>query len=553
MKERIRGELDLEGTITVSHLRIDDEARGEPAHLLIVRHGGSPASVAQFREDGVRDHHYYRPPNEVTLVFLPRRGMVEVCGPSPAFRVDVAASFAEVVLGQDLSNRPLAHRLYNLERFRQSLKLPFYQPDGFRVDGVSVVDVEVRPGHEYHRITLKVAPEDDIEAAAERHFGSLSLFRSAAAFTRVVVAVRFRPEGAKRSKTLNITLSGQNNSNLRSEPNPEYRRLGYELLEHWGIMQKLKAPTPTDVRELLPMLLELYDSCREKMTEQGLITRELDVNSLAAAGFLVPCGFEPEALIDDDDDGADVVEVEPVRRDTAIEMMDARGRSYLSPPQLSRLFRVEDAWIEEAIVKQLLPALDTKALHRIDPCLVSLGAVEVEGQSLDCLLGRQLGVMKVAKRLDTHLRTERRAGIVLNAGDGGPDYLGARLVVSLPDLLRVLPPDERLDGKSLLLAYRQTRLRAEGGTVVELREHSDDIATLLIPGKERLPLFGTNHLTIFRRLVEAHHEGRPAVRSRDLMEGMKAASPSQAFQNWHEIEGIYILKVGLRDGWKLAA
>ena len=108
--------------------------------MIIVRHGGPLSSVATHGEDGGKDWLYYRPSTEATLIYSPsswhRRGVRS----SPSMRQDMAVAFAEVGLGEDLSNKPLSFKLYNLTRFRGSLTLPLHQPGGLRVERVSVVE-----------------------------------------------------------------------------------------------------------------------------------------------------------------------------------------------------------------------------------------------------------------------------------------------------------------------------------------------------------------------------------------------------------------------------
>ena len=93
-------------------------------HALIVRHPGPLSSIPELLEDGRRDRHYYRPPNEATLIYSPADGMVEVCASSPGVRQKLGTCFAVTGLGQDLSNKPITYKHYDLSRFSGSLRLP---------------------------------------------------------------------------------------------------------------------------------------------------------------------------------------------------------------------------------------------------------------------------------------------------------------------------------------------------------------------------------------------------------------------------------------------
>ena len=224
LQKRIVEVLSLEGPVRLSHLTVDEDDADSPSHIVIVRHGDVLTSVAEHRQDGARTWHYYNPSNEITVIYTPSRGVVEVCAKSPSLRQDVAVAFAETGLEQDLSAKPLSFKLYNLSRFRKSLSLPFFEPDGFRLE-LSGLSRRNRPYDPGHRLSLKVTAADDIEAVADRVLGSANVFRKAP-ITRVVIAVQYWPtEGRGRTRTLRIALSHPNRCDLRSERDPELRRL----------------------------------------------------------------------------------------------------------------------------------------------------------------------------------------------------------------------------------------------------------------------------------------------------------------------------------------
>ena len=77
--------------------------------------------------------------------------------------------------------------------------------------------------------------------------------------------------------------------------------------------------------------------------------------------------------------------------------------------------------------------------------------------------------------------------------------------------------------------------------------------SLFIPGKPVLTVVGEKQIKLVQRLVDAYRSGNPAVLTKDLMDGLGSASPSQAFRNWKEqIADIYIGQAeGKRGAWKL--
>ncbi len=152
------------------------ESEEEISHVLILRHAGPLSSVAEHRKDGGRGRHYYEPPNEATLIYMPVQGSVEVCADSPSVRQEVARCFAEAGLGQDLSSKPLAFRLYNLARFRTQLSLPFHEPEGFRVKQIAVVEADVPLGHPLQRLSL--VAQQEREAVSKRTREALAVAKA---------------------------------------------------------------------------------------------------------------------------------------------------------------------------------------------------------------------------------------------------------------------------------------------------------------------------------------------------------------------------------------
>ena len=122
---RIKEVLELRPAISCTVRALDlPKTDAHPASImLIVRHGGPLSSVYNHRDDGRRATIYYRPPNEVTLIYTPSLRQIEVCADSPLVRQQVSDTFAEVALNHDISQKPLTWKRYNLTRFRSSLEL----------------------------------------------------------------------------------------------------------------------------------------------------------------------------------------------------------------------------------------------------------------------------------------------------------------------------------------------------------------------------------------------------------------------------------------------
>jgi hypothetical protein len=140
---------------------------------------------------------------------------------------------------------------------------------------------------------------------------------------------------------------------------------------------------------------------------------------------------------------------------------------------------------------------------------------------------------------------------VLDAGDSGPSFLAAHVVLPIGKYL-ALGSDLALDLDAISLDFDRLRQLARADGSVDLIRHGEKAATLIVPGRTPLALMG-NQIGIFEKLVAAHRRGAPAVRTSELMDGTSARSPQNAFtkERWPQINGVYIAKVGERSGWRL--
>ena len=303
---RVRTELNLTEDCAARHLVVQEGKDDAPLHIVIVRHPGPLSSVAEHRKDGQKDRHYYKPPNEATLFYDPKEGIVEICADSPSVRQDVAVCFAEAALGMDLSNKPLTFLEYDLTELQRTLSLPWVETPGFTIVRAAITELDLRPSNALHRVSLKVTMDDDIGRCVARYLASGNLL-SRGVLCRAAISVRYAPDGGRR-KTLYVSVSYPNRCNLRSNPDAEKRRLGRTLLEGWGILRTSSAMSPGEEFALFPKLLDLYDIHVETMTESELTAHGFDVQQLIDLRLAAPKGRLTNLLIEEDD-GPELVEV----------------------------------------------------------------------------------------------------------------------------------------------------------------------------------------------------------------------------------------------------
>ena len=551
LETRISEKLDLTGPCVITYLSTGQRDSGDEVHYLIARHGGPLSSVSEFRDDGRQGRHYYRPPNEATLVYAPTDNTIEVYAATNGVRQALARSFVEAGLGHDLSNRPLTQKNYDLSRFLTSFQLPVVEVDDFDIIENKVVGAAVWPDGSRRRAALDVDIKDDIERATDELFGARNVFRRAAAISKIAIAVRYRIPAEPRERTLNIALGQANKCNLSSKRSPTERKLGFALLEKWRILHSVEPLSDHDERAVLPALVVLFDQDEKHESGQFFVERGLDVDELLRTGFIVRKGRYTKHWIHDDDASYEA-EISASKKPGFVcyecpvsgQHVDLRRENFDK-------YEINSNWLEEVLLKGLLASLSKKAIERLDRRLIFLGTIDLDANSIPCYLARGLDKPKNLKRVDGLLRarSDQGVGLVLSTGvEDQPSCIGANIVLSIADYL--LDGDEPglLSIERLTDAYLRGRQMARGGTAVDLVKNGPHSAALHIPGKPPCCLIGGNKITIVERLVLAHRRGSPAVTSAELLTGMSVRSPSQAFgsSDWAQIYNVYIGHASVR-------
>ena len=272
--------------------------------LIAVTFFGPYSSQKTVRPDKTTAIFYFRPPDELLLVYSPTKRRIEICSRDSTERRLVARIFAQDTLKHDVSNKPLTQKTYNLARFRNSLRLQIPEHEAYRVRRASITEVQVALGDWSRKVSLSVAAEDDIDETARSVFGAI-IPRSGGGF---VTKVRFHIEhvdGRGRNGTLKFDVFGRNKSTIQSERDPAKRALGYDLLEAWGVLERVSDLSQGQRKARLPELLALYDLTESKVS--GRVLEDLGIDPGEFVASRVP---DPHGLVGRD----------PVRR------RGARGR-----------------------------------------------------------------------------------------------------------------------------------------------------------------------------------------------------------------------------------
>lgn len=552
---RITKVLQLKTNCTIKALDLPPTEVHPASIMLIVRHGGPLSSVYDHRDDGRRGTIYFRPPNEATLIYTPLLRQIEVCADSPVVRQEVAGSFAEVALGQNVSEKPLTWKHYNLSRFRSSLRLEAPRAEGYEIKSVSVLEAEIRLGTWKRKLLLKVSADDDIEQVAESYLRPNNIFRRADSFSRISIAVAYNRAGDEKERTLNITISGTKSCNLQSNKDPDERNLGFALLKEWQILSAFQQIDPTDIRAMLPSLVRLHDRVDDRLNGAHLRELGLDPDRLIKGGLLERCGRQDIVLLEDD--GIDwEAKVMPSATNGMVRTVgpfgEDGGKMLASDMEL---YKINRQWLHETILQFLKPLLSKRAAQILDPDLTMAGSMLIDGTETPVYFARHLDNVNVIGRLDLALRARHRAGagIVLTSSMESPICLGPNVVVSLLSNISSESDGSAISRDGLELAYRSNASLARGGATPQVIRSGQQSATLHIPGRDPLSLVGNEQITIFERLVVAWNSGSPDKQVKELMAGFSSRSPQQAFrpQMWDSIRDVYISRGAKNGYWRL--
>jgi len=148
--------------------------------------------------------------------------------------------------------------------------------------------------------------------------------------------------------------------------------------------------------------------------------------------------------------------------------------------------------------------------------------------------------------------TPSTKGIVFVPVNKRLSFLGTHVVLPLAEML---PNDGRgvIDPTTLEARYRAALAGAAAGDTVTFVKSGDGSALLTIPGKDPWPIVDEKRVQIVERLYEAFQRGVPAMKTGDLLAGVTAGHPSQAFRDeWPSIQGVYLCSPR-RGFWQLCA
>ncbi|MCA8882022.1 MAG: hypothetical protein KDA73_19180 [Rhodobacteraceae bacterium] len=509
--------------------------------LVAVTFFGAYTSHRTVRPDKTTEIVYLRPPDEMLLVYSQERRRIEVCSRDATERRLVANIFAAETLKHDVSNKPLTQKIFNLARFRHSLRLPVPEEEAHRVRRASITEVQVALGDWSRKVSLSVAPDDDIDAIARSVFGTILPKVGGGYVTKVHFHIG-HVDGRGRAGTLQFDVFGRNKSNIQNERDPAKRALGYDLLEAWGVLRRLGDLSVPERREKLPQLLALYDLSDASVWGRTLDELGIEAGKLAGAGFLARTGWSDVILFEDEQLGDAVHNVVAGRSDGQVTLTLSDGGSgpLVSAEDVAR-FEIRFDYLRDALRDTLRPLALNGRVREVAAHLHQVGTAQIGLASAPIYLARALSDDRSLEAADRLIRGEGRhiRGIVLVPQDVRFPYMGCHTVLSLRD--HIDPATGLIDCEAVRVAYEAAVEPAARGAAIHFRNQDDVAAQITVPGQDPRIVTGAKRVRLFERLYLAHRDREPGVKLAVLKDYAGFSQLPQLFgAEWEELNGRYL-------------
>ena len=517
--------LDLSEGCHIEAVELATTDKSDREIMLAVVAGGALASQKTFERDKGIDMIRYRPPTELILVYRPSHGSIEVCGREWSDRTSVARLFAQMALGEELSQRPLKQRNYDLRPFARNLDLEVPPALSDRISELHVTEARFALGNYDRKITVAALAGEPIKRLVADALRGLGGRYGHPFLCDIELFMRVASQKGQ-PQPLRFSVTNQNRSTLQSETDPEMRKVGFALLEALGVVSTFSKPSQEDVSELLPSLLQLlgHEADTIGWNELRELNLEHKISRLTKLGFLHQRTIAATVLFEDDALGPVEAHVSPDlgHQSVALELI---GDALVGQDELDPLlsWAINRGHVRETVLKRL-SALDLS--ERPVDCghhLLALGECSVGGDRRPAYLWERQGNIKAIEKVDRILRdrSDKSPGIVLTPGQSPVGFLGKYLVVSIG---AVIGNDHLPDLERLATLWAEGRAAAAAADGVEF-ESNGDFGVLKIPSENPWTIVGWDRVELVRKLYAAWRRGEEGVTTADLISHTKSTSP----------------------------
>ncbi|MBF0184719.1 MAG: hypothetical protein HQM06_10075 [Magnetococcales bacterium] len=223
--------------------RLRVEAKEQVSRVLqaVIYREGLPDTQLAFNETGELELHSHRPVYEVSIVYEPGSGIIEVVANGTENRARLARLFAEIILRQGILGMRIPLRQYDLSPLLQPYDFPSDPDDG--IDAVKVLRLQLRR-REAEQAHLALLAKWDKRETVYDHARQSLIFAddmpNEYAVDEVLFSVRLRPtrKSSWRRRTINISIALPNGCNLKSKTEQE-RMICDKYLPRWGLVKEV--------------------------------------------------------------------------------------------------------------------------------------------------------------------------------------------------------------------------------------------------------------------------------------------------------------------------
>lgn len=523
LERAIVDRLDLSDGCDIEAVELPATDTSDREIMLAVVAGGALASQKTFERDKGIDMIHYRPANELILVYRPAHGTIEVCGRDWSDRTAVATLFARQALDEELSERPLKQRNYDLRPLARNLRPEIPDALADRILALHVTEARYALGSYERKMTVTATAGEPIGRIAADALQGLGSRHGRPFLCDVELFLRVSSRKGQ-PETLRFRVTNQNRSTLQSETDPDKRKIGFELLEALGIVTLFSEPDHAAVSDLLPGLLKLLDHEADTIGWNEL--RDLDLHSprVSRLGFLHQRTIAATVLVDEEDLG-------PVEAIVIPDLVDQSAALGLSEDDVVRKvdldpllsWSINRAYVRETILKRLSPLALARKPTDCGHDLLALGNSLIGGELRPVYLWERSCNLKAIEKVDRLLRDrcDSSPGLVLVPDRSPVGFLGKHLVTPISSLL---DHDQIFDPQLLAACWAEGRSTAEAADGPEFDSWGDR-AVLRIPGEDPWTIVGRDRVELVRKLHAAWKRRDPGVLTGKLVSHTKSASP----------------------------
>jgi hypothetical protein len=213
--------------------------RGEPdraINQITIYSEDFPVDEIVFSTTGVRNQAR-KPVRETAIVYEPSSGTIEVIGRLKERREKVAATFAEKLLGVDLSGERLPPRRVDLSPLLDPITFAVEPEDRIARVKLTRLVVSAFDGSLTQWFDVPFTDDETLYEVLDDEYGAENPLRTQARPWMARIEIQFEPEAeGKRGRKIRVELRSPKSCNLRGKTERE-RLLLNKYLKIWGLLR----------------------------------------------------------------------------------------------------------------------------------------------------------------------------------------------------------------------------------------------------------------------------------------------------------------------------